>query len=529
MSIVFLVHGYSIIKTSTYGQLHRQLAAQGFQLEEVFLGRYISLDDDVEVRDLARAMDSAIRDVLKPLPTGTLFHMLTHSTGALIAKHWLLEHYNKNSYPRSRLQNLVFLAGPHFGSRLAHHGKSVLARVWREGDVGRRVLNALELGSEYSWDINLRIAAEADFFGSRGIRPYCVSGDKVSNDLLRHVSLAREKGSDEVVRGASANLNFRHFQFNMQRDEPFVPSKPDNQISGVPYALLRNYTHSGSGSSIMQSISAIPPPSWQIDTRNQDDSRLNLKLIVKLLNSGTDDASYSANAKLLAQLTDAESRRLTDFAQLQLRFRDRAGRPIEDFYVEFGIVQKKQVEDRFGIVRMERSIFAIKGIEHMHKNTQSPHMLTLFVDRSQLKLDAEYGMRIYVEPQRLYHYEPVEGDASIVSISGKDLLGVLLPRHHTTLIDVTLDRVPERGLFLFDDAVKPVNIVAIERELEAELAQFVQTRDYRRLDQAGRQAALSTRRRELEGERRRLIEAEHKRYHVEWRRDGQIVKDGLDE
>ncbi|MCB1188105.1 hypothetical protein KDL29_13145 [bacterium] len=527
--LVFLVHGYSINRTGTYGQLHRQLERRGFAPREIQLGRYVSLDDDIELRDLARAMDRAVRAALGPLPSGTPFHMLTHSTGALVARHWLLEHYSQRRNPRSRLGNLVFLAGPHFGSRLAHHGRSVIARVWRQGDVGQRVLSALELGSQYGWESSLRLAAEPDFFGSRGIRPYCLSGDRTSRDLLRHVGLLREKGSDEVVRLASANLNFRHYKLDMLRDECFDHTAPAAQLSGIPFAALRSYTHSGAGNSILQSISAVEPPNWSIKADSQDDRRLNLKLIVHLLASPTDNASYAANRELLASLTDSESQRLSDCAQLQLRFLDRDGRPVEDYFVEFGEARRMTERDRYGLEFQRMEITQSKAITHIHCNSRNPHILTLFIDRSLLAREASYGMRVFVEGQRLLHWEPQASEAdSAVAIKGDHLLDHLLPRHSTTLVDVTLDRVPARALFQFDSAASVHDDVALEAFIEQELLAFSRSRAYRALDDAARRRALSRLERQLDARRPELRERFRHDYHVLWDRSGRIRRSALD-
>lgn len=148
---VFLVHGWSVQETTTYQALHRKLAQYGdFTLEEVFLGRYVSLDDRVEIRDLAKALHAALDEKLDG-NWDEPFHIITHSTGALVVRHWIARHYTGACSAGKPLRNLIFLAGPHFGSRLAHHGRSMLAHIRYLGDTGTQILKALELGSEYSW------------------------------------------------------------------------------------------------------------------------------------------------------------------------------------------------------------------------------------------------------------------------------------------------------------------------------------------------------------------------------------------
>ena len=61
---VFLVHGWSVQETTTYQALHLQLAANGYRLEEIFLGRYVTLEDRVEVKDIAHALHLALAEKL---------------------------------------------------------------------------------------------------------------------------------------------------------------------------------------------------------------------------------------------------------------------------------------------------------------------------------------------------------------------------------------------------------------------------------------------------------------------------------
>ncbi|MCK4503415.1 MAG: phospholipase, partial [Desulfuromonadales bacterium] len=96
--------------------------------------------------DLAKALQNALTDKLGD-NWNEPFHIITHSTGALVVRHWIARHYRNEHCAAQPLQNLIFLAGPHFGSRLAHHGRSMLAHIRYLGDTGTKILNALELGS----------------------------------------------------------------------------------------------------------------------------------------------------------------------------------------------------------------------------------------------------------------------------------------------------------------------------------------------------------------------------------------------
>ena len=110
MERVFLIHGWSVRSTTTYQALHLKLAEAGFDLTEVYLGRYVSLDNDIEVRDISRALHNELVRRMGPPPWTGRFHMITHSTGALVVKDWILDHYVGKVCDNKPLRNVVFMA-----------------------------------------------------------------------------------------------------------------------------------------------------------------------------------------------------------------------------------------------------------------------------------------------------------------------------------------------------------------------------------------------------------------------------------
>ncbi len=52
--------------------------------------------------------------------------LVVHSTGALVARHWLTSQYQADQHP---VRRLVMLAPANFGSHLAHKGRSFPGRV----------------------------------------------------------------------------------------------------------------------------------------------------------------------------------------------------------------------------------------------------------------------------------------------------------------------------------------------------------------------------------------------------------------
>src|SRR4051812_6134838 len=146
---VVLVHGYNVTATSTYGVLPQRLKAAGHNIKDVYLGKYVTLDDDITIPDIVRAFQAALLDVYdgkldKP------FACLTHSTGGMDARAWVSTYYG-DSMASLPMSHLIMMAPPTNGSRLAELGKSRLSRLRSLVGIepGVKVLDALELGSEF--------------------------------------------------------------------------------------------------------------------------------------------------------------------------------------------------------------------------------------------------------------------------------------------------------------------------------------------------------------------------------------------
>jgi len=416
---VFLVHGWSVNSTDTYQALHEKLAENGFALHDVHLGRYVSLDDSVQVTDIANALQRALRKELGPPPWKSRFHIVTHSTGALVVKQWIVDHYTGKLAANKALRNLVFLAGPHFGSRLAHHGRSMLSHALYWGDTGKEILESLELGSQFSWDLH-DAWLDGSHWKAKGIRPYCLVGDRVEGGGIKKklFPAAYETGSDMVVRCAAANLNFRRFHLDGARQKLTAAGR----ITGVPFAALSNYVHSGARNGIMNSIKRGTARS----------THQALGLILKCLGART-AADYTKVRDDLSRVTRATRKSRRPFAQLDFRFRDDSGRPIDDYSVLLGAIVKGR--DR-----------ASKTVADVHKNKIDGSLFTLFLDLKKFEPRLTYFLAIDIKcGQELYSYSR---DPLRVEISGKRLRELIAP-DQTTQIDVTVDRVPGDKLFVF--------------------------------------------------------------------------------
>ena len=120
MEPIVLIHGYSAESKDTteaaiasiYGALPKSLKAiyDRNAVVAINLSRYVSLEDGITVDDISRALDRALRTDYPKLLQGR-FHVIIHSTGALVIRNWI----RKFSPKPSPLANLVYLAGANLG------------------------------------------------------------------------------------------------------------------------------------------------------------------------------------------------------------------------------------------------------------------------------------------------------------------------------------------------------------------------------------------------------------------------------
>lgn len=221
LTLVF-VHGYSVTQLDTYGELALRLRNEGnergvdIKIEDIFLGRYISFNDEVKLADVSRALETAIQQQILADNPSTRFICITHSTGGPVVRNWWY-HYYKNNSTLCPMSHLIMLAPANHGSALAQLGKSKLSRIkaWFDGvEPGQGVLNWLELGSNEAWELNKDwIKSDSKQISPNGIFPFVVTGQDIDHQLYDHLnSYTGEMGSDGVVRVASANLNSRYIK-----------------------------------------------------------------------------------------------------------------------------------------------------------------------------------------------------------------------------------------------------------------------------------------------------------------------------
>jgi hypothetical protein len=280
--LLVFVHGYSVTNLDTYGELPLRLsneaASRGLQIkiENIYLGRYISFNDEVRLNDVSKALQTAVKE---QIPAGTRFMCVTHSTGGPLVRNWWNLFY-KDTAVVCPMSHLIMLAPANHGSALAQLGKTRLSRVksWFDGvEPGQKILDWLELGSAAAWDLNKDwVLNGAKHISAKGIFPFVLTGQDIDRKLYDHInSYTGELGSDGVVRVASANLNSNYIklvQGSPQQNDKGKLSAGEfavAEFSEAPVTALRilsEKSHSGDKMGIMKSVSK------NLDDKNSSDT-----------------------------------------------------------------------------------------------------------------------------------------------------------------------------------------------------------------------------------------------------------------
>ncbi len=392
---VAIVHGWSDTSKS-FHDLRDFLVAHGHQATQIFLGDYISMDDDVRVEDVAKRMKIVLDESVAAGKLTERFDLIVHSTGGLVAREWVARFYPDGASCPAR--RIIMLAPANFGSALAALGKSMIGRLakgWNNWfQTGTQMLRGLELASPYQWRLACRDLLDPSP-GGQGDGPYGASVDKVWPFViigsrgypsgLRQI--VNENGSDGTVRAAAANMNVVGMTIDFS-DNPEKPPPPRiwRRRSGdlrIPFAVLPDRDHS-----------TIVRPDEDPGSQPVFSAHLG-QLILGALNCDTPekyrqmhddwDLASDATAALVhdhAALQSAfkrdapEPAALHQYFQVVTRVRDDHGQPVDDYFLEFFAPQERS--DRPGIY------FHKEVLEDVHVNKQAPSLRALYVDRTDL-------------------------------------------------------------------------------------------------------------------------------------------------
>jgi len=317
-----LLHGYSS-DGAAFAVWRRHLQSAGWTSEQLVTVSYESLTNEVSVRDIAEGFDKLLRQRVG-LASDEPFDVMVHSTGMLVLRAWLTRR-GATAARLAQLKHVIALAPATFGSPLAHKGRSFLGALVKGRksigpdflEAGDQVLDALELGGRFSWDL-----AHADLFGSESYytsartTPYVFvfCGTRGFRGLG---AVANSPGTDGTVRWAGCALNSRKILLDLSADaddaarvqtadwtQEDVPLHP---IAGIDHGMI---------------LSAPPAPLVQ--------------LVVDALRVGSRPAYVAWSTAAERVVRDARDA-LTPYQQFVVRAVDERGDSIADWNLQLAL------------------------------------------------------------------------------------------------------------------------------------------------------------------------------------------------
>lgn len=441
---VLFVHGYSS-GPGAFDAWRRILTERGRDPSRLIDVNYESLVHAVTLKDVGEAFAHAIGADPR-LDPDEPFDALVHSTGMLVVRAWMALDPVRH---RRRLRRLIALAPATFGSPLAHKGRGYLGKLLVGNRdlgpdflaVGDEVLDGLELGSRFTWDL-----AHHDLVGARaealrdlpGPRTFVLCGIDGFKGLK---GLANEPGTDGAVRLAGAALNTRKVVLDLTLDAdagreaertvtaPWsVPDVPMIALAGLNHGTL---------------VSAPTAPA--------------VDLIVRALDVA-DDAGYAAwhadatahGARVL-QRAQRRAKPLGRWQQLVVRVVDERGDAVPDYYLDF--------VHRAPGARRWRVIEGVRMHVHPYGRDASLRCFHLDLDSFQLPTGTTLGLRLLADTgtsrvrYRGYasaslvmraEVETVAESAAwtaALDLSRLERIDLFYP-FTTTLVELTIDRDP---------------------------------------------------------------------------------------
>lgn len=475
---VVIVHGWSDTSES-FKPLAKWLSSEGFQTLNLHLSDYISMEDDVTIDDAAKGMERALHAYIQSGKLKPPFDLIVHSTGGLLSRAWLSSYYTGAKPKDMPVQRLIMLAPANFGSALATAGQTVLGRVakgWGHSfHTGKQMLNGLELGSPFQWDLALRDLFDAGpgapgtIYGEDLVWPFILVGSMPYQHGLRQ--MVNEPGCDGTVRVAAANLNASGATLDFTKEDvPTVMGMTDaNNKASVKHGAFTPWPHRhGETMSFPLAVmnrrdhASITDPSIQGDHESDAEQQLFQQCLLGALHCDT-YASYQAMEVAWRKHSDqVQDPALADddhhmFLQLNVFVVDEYQKPVNDFLIEFLAPNYQQTTDLTGI-------FHDKVICDVHTCQQNAALRTIYIDRQRLfelfytqipeGQPKELRLSISASPpgENVNYFSQAYGAEGEFIVHSEDEAQRWLRRNATHFLKIVIPRQPSEKVFVLRGA-----------------------------------------------------------------------------
>jgi len=476
---ILLVHGYSSEgKDKAVRQIYGSLPSDLRKIfgrnnvREINLSRWISLSDGVSLDDVSFAMDRALKaEHADLLENG--FNIIIHSTGALVVRNWI----RKYSARPSPVNNLIHLAGANFGSGLAHVGRGQLSRwgrlIFQGTGSGIRILNELEFGSWRTIDMHLHFLAPGkDMYNDYQVHEYCIIGSQTLK-FLRVVPIryVKEDSADNTVRTSACNLNFNYvtvrplpkaFKIGVRSlgqlvnkrlsDESFTDKYYEVDLDNlshnrqeVPFAVVFETAHFGDDIGIVSGKANrdVVMPLIEVAISKQAGA-MTYQDVVEYYRDVSNETLARAAALKSDLLGWNKQAQYEGHAQLIFRLKDQYGKAVEHFDIS---IKSEVKNDKLPTLE--------KMIEDHHGNKLDKGAITFYLRTQSFSRRAKKQWRELLENISAVNVEVTGYEAESEEISyipmnielNNDDINSLLQSFRTTIVDITLVRLPSRKVF----------------------------------------------------------------------------------
>ena len=430
-----LIHGYSDLGAS-FEPWRRALSGRGYDVSSIHVPSYRSLTNEITIKDIAEGLDRALR-IRAGLASDEPFDAIVHSTGMLVIRAWLTAYAKR----RDRLKHLIGLAPATFGSPLAHKGRSWLGALFKGNrergpdflEAGDRVLDGLELGSRFTWDLaHLDLLGDEPFYGTTRSTPYVFvfCGTKGYTGLK---SLMSDAGTDGTVRWAGAPLNTRKINLDLTLD-PLRPGSARVSIADwanadVDLTPIAGVNHG--------TILSDPPP----DLVEMVDGALRVT-------SGPGLEQWKADAR---RRTRAAREKMDEWQQFVFRTIDERGDPVRDYNIQlFSRGARNSVRELRDFDLSVHPYAADPSLRCFHvnltrlKRARLPNLWMRVIASSGSQLVGYHGFgseKVLVAADRRDAAGKWDGELDLSELLGDAEVKFFYP-FTTTLVEVRLNREP---------------------------------------------------------------------------------------
>ncbi len=449
-----IIHGWSDCSES-FVDMKSFLVHSGVgRVETVYYGDYESREDSMTFEDVADGLnDEFIRlgfiDAAGKRQTD--LNVIVHSTGGLVIRHWLWRYYLRDGYRLADcpVRRLVMLAPANFGSPLAHRGKSFLGTLvkgrWKVGDlleVGRNLLEGLELASPYQWRLaHHDLLVRRELYGASKVQTTILVGGDDYSGLRRWVN---KPGTDGTVVISGTSLDSVKLILDCcgpaVKRSGFAPYSwsETRPVTDVAFGVLRGLNHGSIVSATTEPDGGIVGP-W---------------LLRALRTTG------AADFRRLRRDLTAETGRTyrhegrKPYQQFLVHAVDDQGQSIRDFTLDFFVARAGGGRGR-SAAEEELSVKAARLMTaQFHTHSVDPSYRRFLVCRADvedlLKLAAReigpkavLGMRVFVpkiDAGIQYDTAKLQNIALVGGTAGQEGAPAFLYDNTTTLLELRVDR-----------------------------------------------------------------------------------------